>query len=172
MLYESLRVAAGVRETPKNRTLVPDLEGNPYDGYSITFYEKYRAPKTGNPYEDGNREKLIEEVGFWQFTSIGELFHEMAEAAGKVKEMSKELKVGDKVKVVDMAPAILESDRMRNPIGLTGTIESIDLDFEEAPYEVVFLTTEEPDGATDAVTVNAMYPELYHASELEKVEDE
>lgn len=82
-----------------------------------------------------------------------------------------ELKVGDKVKVVDMAPAILESDRMRNPIGLTGTIESIDLDFEEAPYEVVFLTTEEPDGATDAVTINAMYPELYHASELEKVED-
>lgn len=170
MLYESLRVAAGIRKTPENRTLVPDLEGNPYDGYSITFYEKYRAPKSGNPYEDGNREKLAEEVGFWQFGSIGELFHEMAEAAGKVNEMSTELKVGDRVKVIGMDPAILESELMIDPIGQIGTIVHIDEDYEEAPFGVEF-PEDDPDGATDAVFSPAHYPELYRADELEKVDE-
>ena len=89
-MYESLRKAAGVRETPEDRTLIieVDQEYND-DGYSyldIVFHEVYRTPKTGNGYEDGCRGKIYEFVGRLEVGSLAELFHEMAEAAGEDKE--------------------------------------------------------------------------------------
>jgi hypothetical protein len=81
--------------------------------------------------------------------------------------MSNELKIGDRVKVIDMDENVLKSDLVIDPIGMVGTVVSIDLGYEEAPYGV-FFPEEEPDGATDAYTSSAAYPELYRADELEK----
>lgn len=89
-MYESLRKAAGIRPTPEGRTLIFELdeyEGGPNDPrYDMVFHEVYRAPLTGNPYEDGNRDKLYDYVGRLQFESIAELFNYMAEAAGEDEE--------------------------------------------------------------------------------------
>lgn len=86
-MYESLRKAAGVRETPKGRTLVMELDqeydDNGYPYLDIVFHEVYRTPLTGNDYEDGCRDKIYEFVGRIEVGSLPELFHEMAEAAGK-----------------------------------------------------------------------------------------
>ena len=86
-MYESLRKAAGVRKTPEGRTLVSEVseeyDDNGYSYLDIVFHEVYRTPKTGNPYEDGCRDKIYEFVGRLEVGGLGELFHEMAEAAGE-----------------------------------------------------------------------------------------
>lgn len=89
-MYESLRKAAGVRPTPEGSTLVTEIDqeydDNGYPYICIIFHEVYRAPKTGNPYEDGNRDKIYNFVGRYQVSDLAELFHEMAEAAGEDEE--------------------------------------------------------------------------------------
>jgi hypothetical protein len=168
-LYETLRVAAGVRKTPEGRTLVTEIDHHIESTglYEIIFHEVYREPKTGNPFEDGCRAKLYEYVGRLEVSGLAELFHEMAEAKGKI-DMDNVIKVGDRVEVVALEESVLEEENIRNPIGKLGTVVALYKGEEFAPYEVV-LDEDEPDGATDAVTLSTVYPDLYAREELRKL---